>query len=245
MKVAAIIPAAGIGTRMGPAAAVSAGASRKQFMLLDGVPVIVHTLRKFAATPLVWRMFVAVRPVDHGSFLPYLQQEPFADRVEIVSGGDYRQESVENCLLMVPPDTDLVAVHDAVRPFVEVSAIERAIREAEKSGAAILGIPSVDTVKQVEMHLIRGTIPRERIVLAQTPQVFRYQLLKQAFERAAEDGFQATDEASLVEHFGADIVVVLGSDRNLKITKPSDLELAKFFLQLEREGKGEELRVKS
>jgi len=219
-----------MGIRMGPAHA----GSRKQFLLLDDAPVIIHTLRKFAACSLIWRMYVAVRPEDHHLFLPYLECELFAHKVEVVPGGDYRQESVENCLLCVPPDTDLVAVHDAVRPFVEVSAIERVIREADKTGAAILGIPSVDTVKQVERTLLRGTIPRERIVLAQTPQVFRYSLLKQAFERAAEDGFQATDEASLVEHLGADITVVLGSDRNIKITKPGDLELARFFLDQER-----------
>jgi 2-C-methyl-D-erythritol 4-phosphate cytidylyltransferase len=135
---------------------------------------------------------------------------------------------------VVPGDTDLVAVHDAVRPFVEVAVIERAIEEAARIGAVIVAIPSVDTVKQVERGQIMGTIPRERIVLAQTPQVFRYKLLKQAFERAAEDGFQATDEASLVEHLGEPVGVVLGSDRNLKITKPADLELAQLFLAEER-----------
>lgn len=210
------------------------GSSRKQFVMLDDAPIIIHTLRKFAACPLITRIYVALRAEDRPKFLPHLEQEPFAVRVEIVPGGDYRQESVENCLLVVPEDTDLVAVHDAVRPFVEVAAIERAIQEAASSGAAILGIPCVDTVKQVERTRILGTIPRDRIVLAQTPQVFRYQLLKQAFERAAEDGFQATDESSLVEHLGEPVAVVLGSDRNIKITKPADLELARLFLMEER-----------
>ncbi len=231
MKVAAIIPAAGIGTRMGGA---QPGISRKQFVLLDDAPIIIHTLRKFAACALITRIYVAVRQEDRPHLLPHLEREAFAGRVEIVHGGDYRQESVENCLLVVPEDTDLVAVHDAVRPFVEVAAIERAIHEAAASGAAILGIPCVDTVKQVERTQIIGTIPRERIVLAQTPQVFRYKLLKQAFERAAEDGFQATDESSLVEHLGEPVTVVLGSDRNIKITKPADLELARLFLAEER-----------
>jgi len=216
---------------MGPAQAAS---SRKQFLLVEGIPIIIHTLRKFAACRYVDRIYVAARAEDHPKFLPYLEREPFASRVEVVLGGDHRQESVENCLLCVPPDTDLVAVHDAVRPFVEVRAIERVIEQAAETGAAILGIPSVDTVKQVERTLVLGTIPRERIVLAQTPQVFRYNLLKQAFERAAEDGFQATDEASLVEHLGAEVTVVMGSDRNIKITKPADLELAGLFLREER-----------
>lgn len=230
MKTAAIIPAAGIGTRMGGA---QQGSSRKQFLLLDGIPILVHTLRKFAACSLVDRIYVAVRPEDRGNFLPHLEREPFSLRVEIVPGGDYRQESVENCLLCVPADTELVAVHDAVRPFVEVGAIERVIQEAARSGAAILGIPSVDTVKQVERTTVVGTIPRERVVLAQTPQVFRYALLKLAFERAAEDGFQATDEASLVEHLGEPVTVVMGSDRNIKITRPGDLGLARLFLEEE------------
>jgi 2-C-methyl-D-erythritol 4-phosphate cytidylyltransferase len=177
---------------------------------------------------------VAIRPEDHASFVPHLEREDFAALVEIVAGGDYRQESVENCLLCVPPDTDLVAVHDAVRPFVDGALIEKVIQEAARTGAAILGIPSVDTVKKVERTLILGTIPRERIVLAQTPQVFRYSLLKEAFERAAEDGFQATDECSLVEHLGAEVTVVMGSDRNIKITKPADLDLARLFLHEER-----------
>ncbi len=220
-----------MGTRMGPA---PAGASRKPFLLLENVPVIIYTLRKFAACPVVGRIYVALRSDDQPVLLSYLEKEPFADQVEAVPGGDYRQESVENCLLCVPPDTELVAVHDAVRPFVEVSAVERVIREAERTGAAILGIPSVDTLKQVERTLVLGTIPRERIVLAQTPQVFRYALLKQAFERAGEDGCQATDEASLVEHLGAQITVVMGSDRNIKITKPGDVELARLFLAEER-----------
>ena len=213
---------------------VAAGSPRKQFLLLDGVPILIYTLRKFAACRLVGRIYVAVRSEDQGVFVPALKREPFAAQVEVVPGGDYRQESVGNCLLCLPPDTDLVAVHDAVRPFVEVSAIERVIQEGGKTGAAILGIPSVDTVKQIERTRVMGTIPRERIVLAQTPQVFRYALLKQAFERAAEDGFQATDEASLVEHLGAEVSVVMGSDRNIKITKPGDLELARLFLTEER-----------
>jgi 2-C-methyl-D-erythritol 4-phosphate cytidylyltransferase len=210
------------------------GSSRKQFVLLEGTPIIIHTLRKFAACPLIGRIYVALRTEDRPNFVPHLEREPFAARVEIVPGGDYRQESVENCLLVVPGDTDLVVVHDAVRPFIEVAVIERALEEAARIGAVIVGIPSVDTVKQVERGQISGTIPRERIVLAQTPQVFRYKLLKQAFERAAEDGFQATDEASLVEHLGEPVGVVLGSDRNLKITKPADLELAQLFLAEER-----------
>ena len=228
-RVVAIIPAAGRSTRMGPVATQA----RKPFRLLDGAPILIHTLRKFVASAVVGQIYVALRPEDTPVFLPYLEKEKFTKRIELVEGGDYRQESVENCLRRVPADTELVAVHDAVRPFVPLDAISRVVEEAGRTGAAILGIPPVDTVKQVERTLIRGTIPRERVVLAQTPQVFRYALLCSAYERAAADGFQGTDEASLVEHLGVEVSVVMGCDRNIKITKPTDMALARLFLQEE------------
>lgn len=237
MRAVALIPAAGMSTRMGPLspqAGAKPPAARKPFLLLEGVPILIHTLRKFVAAPMIQGIYVALRPEDMPTFRSYLEEEGFSKSVELVEGGDYRQESVENCLRRVPPETDLVAVHDAVRPFVDVEAIGRVVEEAGRTGAAILGIPPVDTVKQVERTLIRATLPRELIVLAQTPQVFRYELLRRAFERAGEDGFQGTDEASLVEHLGVEVSVVMGCDRNIKITKPSDLELARLFLAEEK-----------
>ena len=154
--------------------------------------------------------------------------------VRIVQGGDSRQQSVENALQALAPDVDLVAVHDAVRPFVEPDVIEKTIREAGESGAAIVGIVPVDTVKQVKRNKIHGTIPRERLVLAQTPQVFRHDLLTRAFAKAREDGFNGTDESSLVERLEqVEVSVVPGSDRNIKITKPSDMDLARLFLSEE------------
>jgi 2-C-methyl-D-erythritol 4-phosphate cytidylyltransferase len=135
-----------------------------------------------------------------------------------------------------------VVVHDAVRPFVTVEHITRVIEEAQRCKAAILGIPAMDTVKEVkrgslpeDVALITATIPRERLVLAQTPQVFEVSLLKEAFTRAAEDGVTASDEAGLVERIGHDVHVVHGSERNIKITKPSDMDLAGFYLHAERQ----------
>ena len=126
-------------------------------------------------------------------------------------------------------------VHDAVRPLVTEEIIRDVIAAAEKYGAAITGVPAIDTVKQVERTaegaLIKATIPREKVVMAQTPQGFRYGLLKQAFDEARADGFVGTDEASLVERSGHPVAVVMGSLRNMKITTPADLELAEFFLK--------------
>ena len=136
------------------------------------------------------------------------------------------------------PDTDLVAVHDAVRPFIDLETIDKVIDEAAETGAAIVGVAPVDTVKQVTRGTsrtcaIRATLPREKLVLAQTPQVFRYDLLLRAFDAARSDGFIGTDESSLVERLDVEVSVVLGSDRNIKITKPSDMDLARLFLREE------------
>ena len=130
-----------------------------------------------------------------------------------------------------------MAVHDAVRPFIDSELVEKVIAEAAKTGAAIVGIVPVDTVKRVHKNKIRATLPREHLVLAQTPQVFRFDLLKRAFEKARKDGFTGTDESSLVERLEeVEVSVVQGSDRNIKITKPTDMELARLFLSEELAG---------
>jgi 2-C-methyl-D-erythritol 4-phosphate cytidylyltransferase len=217
---------------MGRLAAEKTGTSRKQFMLLDGSPILLHTIRKFVACPLVAEIVVALRQEDFDWVAEMLRREGLSEVVRLVGGGDSRQRSVENALAALSPDTDLVAVHDAVRPFIDLPTIERVIQEAAGTGAAIVGIVPVDTVKQVRRNKIRGTLPRERLILAQTPQVFRFALLRQAFEQAREDGFTATDESSLVERLEqVEVSVVLGSDRNIKITKPSDMDLARLFLE--------------
>ncbi len=231
MKVAVILPAAGLGTRMGRRRSADLATSRKQFMLLDGSPILLHTIRKFLRCPPVTEIVVALRREDMEWVQQLLDREALSKPVRLVEGGASRQESVENALNQLSPDVDLVAVHDAVRPFIDPSTIERVIREAAQTGAAIVGIVPVDTVKQVRQNKVRATIPRDRLVLAQTPQVFRYELLKEAFRRAREDGFIGTDESSLVERLDqVEVSVVPGSDRNIKITKPSDMELARLFL---------------
>lgn len=231
MKVSVILPAAGLGTRMGRAVPEKAGTSRKQFMLLDGSPILLHTIRKFVSSPAVSEIVVALRAEDLEWVRDLLERETFAKPVRLVEGGDSRQDSVENALATLSPGTELVAVHDAVRPFIEHAVLEKVFAEAQETGAAIVGIVPVDTVKQVHRNKIRQTIPRERLILAQTPQVFRFDLLKQAFAKAREDGFAGTDESSLVERLEqVEVSVIPGSDRNIKITKPSDMDLARLFL---------------
>ncbi|PWU05006.1 MAG: 2-C-methyl-D-erythritol 4-phosphate cytidylyltransferase [Terriglobia bacterium] len=242
MKVAVIVPAAGLGTRMGRSSAEKTGTSRKQFMLLEGSPIMLHTVRKFAATDRVGEIVVAVRAEDLEWAGDMLAREFTGNRVRVrvTEGGNSRQESVENALAALEPDTELVVVHDAVRPFIDAATIKKVLDEAAETGAAIVGVVPVDTVKQVSRATgharIRATLPRDRLVLAQTPQVFRYDLLVRAFQAARKDGFVATDEASLVERLDVDVSVVLGSDRNIKITKPGDMDLARLFFQEETAG---------
>jgi 2-C-methyl-D-erythritol 4-phosphate cytidylyltransferase len=239
MKVAVIVPAAGLGTRMGRGSAEKAGTSRKQFMLLEGSPILLHTIRKFAASGRVHEIVVAVRREDLDWVTELLGREVRGKRLRVVEGGNSRQQSVQNALRTLDLDTGLVAVHDAVRPFIDLETIDKVIDEAAETGAAIVGIVPVDTIKQVtraqtSKAKIRATLQREKLVLAQTPQVFRYDLLVRAFEAAQTDGFNGTDESSLVERLDqVEVSVVLGSDRNIKITRPSDMDLARLFLEEE------------
>ena len=161
---------------MGRSVPEKAGTSRKQFMLLEGSPILLHTIRKFVSSPEVAEIVVALRAEEMDWVRELLRAEGFAKPVRLVEGGDSRQHSVENALATLGPGTELVAVHDAVRPFIEHSVLERVFAEAAETGAAIVGIVPVDTVKQVHRNKIRQTIPRERLVLAQTPQVFRFDL---------------------------------------------------------------------
>ncbi len=242
MKVVVIIPAAGLGTRMAPMPVGAKGKKKappsKQFTELGGTPILIHTLRKFAAVEKVSEIWIALRESEIAGFRDRLASEKdvLKKKVELVVGGEHRQQSVENALNAVAAhDDDIVLVHDAVRPFVTRENIQEVIGAAEKYGAAIAALPAVDTVKQVERTadgaLIKATIPRAGIVLAQTPQGFRYGVIKKAFDEASADGFLGTDEASLVERSGHEVAVVMGSPRNIKITTPADMELAEFYLK--------------
>jgi len=233
MQVFVILPAAGLGTRM-------AGPQPKQFLALDGVPILIHSLRAFASVTRVTAIYVAVRKTEiervQAQIAEYADKYRFAGRVRVVEGGDNRQESVSHALAALPAEADdIVLVHDAVRPLIDAATIDRTIDAVVEHGAAIVGLPAVDTIKQVERTahgaLITSTIPREFVVLAQTPQGFRYGLLKSAFAEAMADGFVGTDEASVIERAGHPVAVVHGSEVNLKITNPGDLELAEFYLR--------------
>ena len=233
MDVAAILPAAGHGTRMGNDLSQHYGSDRKQFMQLGGVPILALTVRKFLSVSRVKEILVAVPAGSEADVRSMLGDTGEAPRVRVLPGGRSRQESVRRCLDEVSDGIQLVAVHDGVRPFIPVSLIEEALDEAAQRGAVILGMPAEETVKQISLQVVRSTLPRERIMLAQTPQVFSVDLLKRAFSRARQDGFTGTDEASLVEHINEDVYVLRGSERNIKITRPHHLSIAQFYFDEE------------
>ena len=231
MSVFVILPAAGMGTRM-----ASVGPSPKQFLSLAGAPILLHSLSAFLAVPRVSAIYVAVREPEQHRVAELIAEHHLTDKVTVVTGGDSRQDSVANALAALPStnDDDIVLVHDAVRPLIDSETITRAIDMIEKHGAAIVGMPAVDTIKQVERTsdgaLITSTIPRERVVHAQTPQGARVPLMRRAFAEAAADEFIGTDESSLLERANIPVYVVPGSSRNFKVTQPGDLEVAEFYL---------------
>ncbi len=210
-------------------------AAPKQFLEIAGVPVLIRSLKAFLAVPQVDAVCVAVRGAERERVESQVAEFKLGPRVHLVEGGDHRQESVGNAMAALEcDDDDVVLVHDAVRPLIDPATIERTIDAVAKHGAAIVGVPAVDTIKQVERTadgaIIMATIPRELIVQAQTPQGALAGLMRRAFEEAEADGFAGTDEASLLERAGIKVVVVPGSPKNFKITQPGDIELAEFYL---------------
>lgn len=230
-----VIPAAGIGTRM---QAVS-GSVPKQFLLLEGAPILVHTLAAFAGVEGLRGVWVAVRRGEQermqALLAEYAGRLPASLTVHVVEGGDTRQASVARGLAATGAgDDDVVLVHDAVRPLIEPAVIARVVAAIEKHGAAIVALPATDTIKQVERTqsgaLITATIPRENVVQAQTPQGALARHLRRAMAEAEADGFAGTDEASLLERAGVTVAVVPGAASNLKITQAADLPLAAWYL---------------
>jgi 2-C-methyl-D-erythritol 4-phosphate cytidylyltransferase len=211
----------------------------KQFLSIAGVPVLVHCLRAFLAVDRVEAIYVAVRKTEIERVEAQVAEFNLGAKVRVVEGGDVRQQTVTNALNKLVADThcsgdDVILVHDAARPLIDPATIDRTIDAIAEHGAAIVALPAVDTIKQVERTahgaIVTATIPRERIVQAQTPQGARCGLLQRAFAEAQADEFTGTDEASVLERAGIVVAVVPGSAKNLKITQPGDIELAEFYL---------------
>ncbi len=228
MKVHAIIPAAGHGVRMlNPQ-------TKKPFLPLAGLPILVHTLRVFQETPAVHRIVCVVSEADIPALRRILSDRQLLKVGQIVRGGERRQDSVWAAVSALDGEAkadDIVLVHDAVRPLVKPDLIERVIEAAQRSGAAIAARPVTDSLKVVtdEAVIDRG-LSREKLWAAQTPQAFRMSLLVSAYRKAMRDGFLGTDEAALVTHLGLPVRCVKGPADNIKITTPDDLSMAERLM---------------
>jgi 2-C-methyl-D-erythritol 4-phosphate cytidylyltransferase len=212
----AIVAAAGQGTRMGTGRA-------KQFLELAGIPVIIHTLKKFEASAEIQQVVVVLPPQDAAGFLELAGKYGLKKLTRVIPGGATRAQSVWRGLQSLRPTTDIVAVHDGVRPFVSPEEIDATVRAARENGAAILVSPVTDTIKQVEGGRVSATIDRLTLRRALTPQCFRFELLRRAFERAGNLDNSITDESFLVEKLGEPVILVEGSTKNIKLTQPEDL----------------------
>ena len=201
----------------------------KQFLLLAGRPVFLHALDRIARCPAVDEI-VVVAPRGQEDRLRSLMPEESSKPVRIVPGGENRQESVRLGLEAVSEDSEMILIHDAVRPCVETDRIEALIDVVRESGAAVLAVPVKDTLKRVESGRIVETVDRGNLWQVQTPQGFRADWIRMAHDRACEEGWTATDDAALVEHLGHPVRGVLGDPRNIKITTPEDLVLAEKLM---------------
>jgi 2-C-methyl-D-erythritol 4-phosphate cytidylyltransferase len=231
--VVALVPAAGRGLRMG-------GSVPKQFLSLGGEPLIVQSLRTLQASAVVDQIVLAVPLAD----VEYCENEivsryRFTKVGKVVAGGSERQDSVRYALAQIPSDTEIVLIHDAVRPFVTQRMIEEVVAAARKEGAAIIALPMRDTVKQVRTDgTIERTVDRTPLWLAQTPQAFRRELIETAHKKAHAEGIRATDDAFLVEWLGYSVAVVEGSGENIKVTRPEDLVIGEAILASRITGSG-------
>ncbi len=227
MKADTVIVSAGKGHRF-------TEGKKKQFHFLAGKPILAHTLDKFETCPLIRSVLLVVGQEDMDFCLKeVIEKYKFQKISQIVPGGKRRQESVKNGMDVLPKDTDIVVIHDGVRPFVTKAMIEDSIHSAIRYGAVVLAMPVKDTIKMSNPDgTVLKTLDRESLWQVQTPQTFQVNIIKEAYHRATEDGFIGTDDASLVERMGVKVHILPGSYTNIKITTPEDLLLANLFVKI-------------
>lgn len=229
---ALIIPAAGSGSRLGEA-------TPKPFLEVAGKTLLEHAVAPFTEVGGLHQVVVAApaKWMENARALRKLLPEGVG--LEVVEGGAERQDSVRLALEAVSPEAELVAIHDAARPLIRSGMIGRALSAAAARGAALLGVPVQDTLKRCGADgSIQETVERRDLWQAQTPQIFRTALIRRAYEMAWREGFSGTDDASLVERLGEEVVIVTGDSLNFKVTRPADLYLARLLLSRPEPGRG-------
>ena len=227
MKVNAVVVAAGKGERM-------AASLPKPFLPIAGAPLFIHTIQSLIRSSLI-KKIVLVIAADRESLCRQLleQHGPCPIPLTLVHGGSERQDSVRLGLAALEPDCDIVVIHDAARPFISAEIIDHSIAIAAEYGGALVAVPARDTIKRVDkQQIVIGTVPRQDLWLAQTPQTFRVEVIREAHSRAVASGITATDDAALLEWAGGQIKIVSGDIRNFKITTPEDLRLAETLLRV-------------
>jgi 2-C-methyl-D-erythritol 4-phosphate cytidylyltransferase len=232
MKADAIIVSAGKGQRF-------MERKKKQFHLLADKPILAHTLDQFEACSLVRSILLVVSEEDMGYTLKEIVEKyKYRKIAQIVPGGKQRQDSVKNGMDALAKVVDIVMIHDGVRPFVTRAMIEDSIHSAERFGAVVVAMPVKDTIKMSNPDgTVLKTLDRESLWQTQTPQTFQAKVIREAYTKAAEDGFVGTDDASLVERLGVKVHILPGSYTNIKITTPEDLILAHLFLKMKAQTK--------
>ena len=230
MSVSAIIVAAGTSKRMNDGV-------DKLAVRLSGKPLLAWTISRFESAEIIDEIIVVTREDEIAKVKEMAKSEGFRKVSSIVKGGAYRQQSAQNGLNAVSKDSKVVLIHDGARPLIRTSDIKQIVASAEENGAALLAVPSKDTVKEVQNGIVTQTLPRESVWLAQTPQGFKKELLQEAFSSAEKEGYIGTDEASLVERIGKDVTIVEGHSSNIKVTVTPDIGVVQSLL------KGEELGV--
>jgi 2-C-methyl-D-erythritol 4-phosphate cytidylyltransferase len=222
----AIVVAAGKGTRLG-------GNRPKQFLELDGIPVIIRTLRQFERCREIDEVVTVLPAEETAGFQSLAHQFGLHKLTHVIAGGETRAQSVQRGLASID-EAEIVAVHDGVRPFVTKEEIDQVVAAARPGGAAILVAPVADTIKEIDDGHVLRTLPRSRLRRALTPQCFRLDILRRAYDQLAEveaEGVEVTDDCLLVERLGVEIVAVEGSARNIKITREEDLVLGEALLR--------------
>ena len=233
-RVIAVVPAAGLGKRFGADA-------NKPFLLLGGKPLIIWPLEVLESIPDIVEIIPALKPGDMEQGQRVFEEYGLKKIKKIAPGGKERQDSVYNCLKLIQDKDSIVMIHDGVRPLIEKNIVEDALKELgpdrqaikDKGGfdGVVLAVPVKDTIKVIQDMFVTRTLKRESIRAIQTPQIFPYEVILKAYDRAMKEGLYSTDDSALVERYGGKVRIVMGSYRNIKITTQEDLVIAEAFLR--------------
>lgn len=224
-KITAVIPAAGLGRRFGDGA-------NKQFLMLGGKPLLIWAIQALEGLPDIYEIIPVLKDGDMESGIRMIEEYGIKKVRRIAPGGKERQDSVFHGLKIVSNKEGIVIVHDAVRPLIEPSLVAHAITQLKDCEGVVVGVPVKDTIKEVEEGEVKRTLRRDGLWSVQTPQVFRYETIYEAYDRAVKESFYSTDDSALVEKYGGRVRMVMGSYKNIKITTPEDMKMAELFLEM-------------